>query len=109
MITNYKLKCPGRLAWLAVKLSAEPSAPTTPGRTRTCNRRIRNPLLCPFELRGRMCSTTRDGLPAVLIFGYHFRAFWKWKQDSDRALPRLICPTHAAMPLTILLTTDFDL
>src|SRR5438093_582482 len=29
-----------------------PRQKATPGRTRTCNRRIRNPLLYPIELRG---------------------------------------------------------
>ena len=47
---------PLRLASLgeAMRDSATPYD-STPGRTRTCNRRIRNPLLYPIELRARAC------------------------------------------------------
>src|SRR5438093_477198 len=41
---------------------------STPGRTRTCNRRIRNPLLCPFELRGQ--SAALPGRTGAWVSGH---------------------------------------
>src|SRR5581483_4597266 len=38
----------------AVSANGRKGVKFTPGRTRTCNRRIRNPLLYPIELRGHI-------------------------------------------------------
>src|ERR1700752_122643 len=46
----------------------------TPGRTRTCNRRIRNPLLYPFELRGHVSVQIRESklaLPYSIKAAHH--------------------------------------
>jgi hypothetical protein len=43
------------------------------GRTRTCNRRIRNPMLYPFELRARLAKSTIVRVCASLIVRQNFQ------------------------------------